>query len=70
MGEIEILTIEQIKKAFWLTFHQSGELWFPSVSSYKVNMDKEKEEKKCNEATEDYWLEFLENLNKEEVPKE
>ncbi len=46
--------IEDIKKAFWKTFHAQGELWFP----YFKNTPKENQA-----ATESEWEEFTHNLN-------
>lgn len=46
---------EQIKKAFWTTFHKVGELWFDYLGDDKSN----------EAATECEWKDFLENLHKE-----
>jgi hypothetical protein len=45
-------SIEQIKKAYWLSFHKSGELWFNYLGD-------EEENTSC---TEWNWREFEENL--------
>jgi hypothetical protein len=45
-------TIEQIKKAYWLSFHKSGELWFNYFGNEEENTS----------STESYWREFEENL--------
>jgi hypothetical protein len=45
-------TIEQIKKAYWLSFHKSGELWFNYLGDEESNQS----------STEEYWQEFEENL--------
>lgn len=52
-------TIEEIKKAFWEKFHESGELWFPGWSN----------EREGNElATKAHWMEFVQELDqKDEV---
>ena len=46
-------TQEEIKAAFWKTFHESGELWFPNSDSEEEN----------TEATDYKWAKFLEHLN-------
>lgn len=48
-------TIEQIKQAFWKTFHKSGEQWFDYLS----------EDKYCEQSTFENWKEFYENLTGE-----
>jgi len=45
-------TLDQIKDAFWKTFHEAGELWFNYLGSKEVN----------EESTVYNWNEFLENL--------
>ncbi len=45
-------TLEEIKSAFWKTFHKSGELWFDDLGK---NED-------CVECTNSFWMEFIENL--------
>jgi len=50
-------TLEEIKKAFWAEFHESGEHFFP----YKLGGE---ENKKCDEVTEAYWSDFVNELNK------
>jgi len=47
-----------IKKAFWKTFHESGELWFGYFSEHK---------KENQENTEFEWKEFVENLKNENI---
>lgn len=42
-------TLEQIKKAYWKTFHKSGEIWFNYLMSVKQNQ----------EPTEEAWKHFL-----------
>lgn len=46
--------IAKIKQAFWETFHGSGELWFPYSE----------DEEECNASTNNYWEDFLANLQK------
>ena len=45
-------TIEDIKRAFWKTFHKSGEIWFDYL-----NNDEDSEL-----STNSEWLDFLENI--------
>ena len=45
-------TEEQVKKAFWDTFHKAGELWF----SYLATPED------CESDTRQYWIEFLGHL--------
>lgn len=47
-------TKEEVKKAFWKTFHKAGEIYFDNISWHT----KESHE----ECTECYWVDFLENL--------
>lgn len=51
----ETYTLEQIKKAFWEEFHESGELWFSYLGTEEEN----------SEHTEYNWGEFLEKLRKQ-----
>lgn len=46
------MTEEQVKAAFWKTFHKAGELYFNYLGS----------EEECEESTRWQWEEFLENL--------
>jgi hypothetical protein len=48
-------TLEQIKKAFWEEFHESGELWFDYLGHEEEN----------TECTNSYWDSFVETLEKE-----
>lgn len=50
---------EQIKKAFWATFHKAGDLWFNYLG------DDESNEK----STKYQWDEFLEELQNEQSDK-
>jgi hypothetical protein len=50
--ESDCWTLEEIKNAFWKTFHKSGELWFDYLGD---NED-------CNQSTNSFWSEFMENL--------
>ncbi len=50
-----VFTIEEIKKAFWDTFHKSGELFFSDS------------EEDCEIATLSFWERFLEKLKPEET---
>lgn len=45
-----LYTLETIKKAFWETFHQAGEVYFGSIDKY----------------TEEQWHEFVKHLEEEE----
>lgn len=47
-------TEEQIKKAFWETFHESGELWFDYLGPEDTN----------NDSTICEWDNFKEELEK------
>ena len=53
-------TEEQVKKAFWKTFHKSGEHFFRYSMVYNT-------EKDCNESTDGVWQEFLANLLTESI---
>lgn len=48
-------TLEQIKQAFWKTFHRSGEHWFPYKCEEEVSL----------EETQTSWECFEKNLNKD-----
>ena len=48
-----VYTLEEVKKAFWATFHESGELWFDYLGTHENN----------TEVTEEWWDTFLEELN-------
>lgn len=45
-------TLEEIKMAFWGTFHQVGEIWFDYIGT----------EEEQNSHTEEWWDTFLEEL--------
>lgn len=45
-------TLDQIRQAFWQTFHKEGELWFDYLS----------DEHACAQCTRGVWEEFAENL--------
>lgn len=47
-------TLEQIKKAFWSQFHESGELWFNYLGSHEENEG----------STKIAWKDFVEDLDK------
>lgn len=47
-------TLEQIKNAFWETFHKTDKIFFDYLRSEKSNQ----------ESTEEGWDDFLENLTK------
>lgn len=53
---VKIYSLEEIKLAFWSVFKEAGEIWFP----YGDSAEEEKEA-----AVEDYWGEFLEELDKQ-----
>jgi len=48
-------SLEQIKKAFWETFHKGGEFWFPYLWIEEVS----------EESTDDIWDSFTENLTRD-----
>ena len=48
------IPLEIIKKAFWDTFNESGEIWFDYLSSKEDN----------NSSTNSEWINFEENLRK------
>lgn len=48
----KLYSLNDIKKTFWKTFHESGEVWFDYLN------DKESH----NNSTEGSWNEFVENL--------
>jgi hypothetical protein len=48
--------IQKLREAFFDTFHESGEQWFPYGEGYESG---EKEA-----ITEQYFSEFMDNLNK------
>lgn len=45
--------LDEIKKAFYETFHKSGERWFEYLGN----------EEECNNSTEEEWQDFLDNLS-------
>jgi hypothetical protein len=49
---MEVYTIEEIKKAFWKTYHESGEIWFDYLGTDEQN----------ERSTQGGWEDFLENL--------
>lgn len=59
-------TIEQIKAAFWNTFHKQGEVWFEYIS----------DDQYCEGTTNAHWDDFEERLTKgvndeeEAIPQE
>lgn len=55
MGEARY-TEEQVRAAFWRTFHKSGELWFDYLDT----------EADCEASTSFAWYEFLDNIKPEE----
>ncbi len=48
-------TLQQIKSAFWLEFHESGELWFPYINTHC-------NEGRCEEVTQSFFDDFIEKL--------
>jgi len=54
MSKKDIFTLEEIKKAFWKTFHKSGEVWFNCNGSEEDNEDSTNEE----------WLDLKDRLLK------
>lgn len=46
-------TLDEIRAAFWKTFHKRGELWFDYLGT-------EEENTSC---TEDFWGDFSDNLD-------
>jgi len=57
MDTPKLYTLDQIKDAYWRTFHRAGELWFP----YGLETPEAKEE--CEETTERHWEDFKEHLD-------
>ena len=53
-------TEEEVKAAFWATFHKSGELWFDYFDGKKKGFGGSEED--CESCTQNYWDEFKENL--------
>ena len=51
--------LEEIKKAFWLEFHESGELWFP----YRHDEDDTEGIREAEQVTGEFWKEFVDFLN-------
>ena len=45
-------TLDQIKKAFWTEFHESGELWFDYLGTKEEN----------EQVTNSHWQTFFEAL--------
>ena len=59
-------TEEQVKTAFWATFHKSGELWFaPEDDGYAKDGTRLTSERD----TQNYWVEFQGHL-RDGKPKE
>lgn len=54
----QAFTLEEIKAAFWKTFHGAGELWFPDPSMNASERAKEN----ANEAVDEQWCEFTKNI--------
>lgn len=52
-------TLDQIKKAFWERFHESGEQWFNYLGTEEEN----------TEATQGEWEGFVEELDMDEKLK-
>jgi len=52
-------TLEEIKKAFWLEFHESGELWFP----YRHDEDDDEGIREAEQVTGGFWEDFVDLLN-------
>lgn len=50
-------SLEEIKKAFWATFHKSGELWFDYHGTDEEN----------EASTESEWQLFLDKLNSDSI---
>lgn len=48
-------TEDEIKRAFWATFHKRGEVWFDHLSGPEA----------CHESTADKWDGFVENLREQ-----
>lgn len=53
----ETYTVEQIKRAFWQEFHESGELWFSYLGTPEEN----------ESHTQTAWREFLDALREPAV---
>lgn len=48
-------TLDQIKRAFWEKFHESGELWFNYLGNIQEN----------TEVTQSEWEDFVEELEEQ-----
>ena len=51
-------TLDQIRAAFWATFHKEGEIWFCYLGSEDEN----------EESTVNHWQAFKEQLEKQLCP--
>lgn len=51
----DTFTLDQIRRAFWATFHRKGEVWFNYLGS----------DEECEGSTEDEWETFRSELNTE-----
>jgi hypothetical protein len=57
VNEPKLYTLEEIKDAYWRTFHCAGELWFP------YGQETAEARAECSEVTDDHWRDFLEHLD-------
>ena len=60
-------TEEEIKAAFWETFHKSGELWFDYFDGSPSNAFPQGDggsEEECESCTQEHWKDFKEYLHK------
>lgn len=51
-------TEEEIKVAYWKTFHRAGELWFDYIGNDEA----------CEESTKCHWGDFIDNLRGSVTP--
>jgi len=56
MGNEPKFSKEQVRLAFWKTFHESGEIFFPYP-------DMGEDEEDCELFTNEMWEDFFSNLN-------
>ena len=58
LSDQKLYTLEEIKEAFWKSFHKSGELWFNYLSDEESN----------KESTEEHWRDFSDYLKDPATP--
>lgn len=50
----DVYTLDEIKDAYWRTFHKSGELWFNYLASVE----------ECEESTFSHFVDFVKELTR------